>query len=307
MKHLLTLLTISLTAMLFISCNEAEADKDRSKPNNNIVEVTARGMTFEAPDTIASGWTTFRFINESPMVHFFIIEKLPPGKTLEDLETEMLPVFQEMVYAQKEGRDITPILNKIPAWFSKIVRGGPGLTAPEHTVTTTLKMKPGRYVIECYLKTNGIIHSYLGMVKKLTVTQASNNATPPEADIRVTISGNEGITFNDQIKAGTHTFAVYFKDQKKHENFVGHDLHLARLDADTDMDKLAHWMNFMNVGAFKTPAPAEFLGGTQEMAAGETAYFTATLEPGRYALISEVSNPEEKGMLKIFTVSYDNY
>jgi hypothetical protein len=41
------------------------------------------------------------------------------------------------------------------------------------------------------------------------------------------------------------------------------------------------------------------------MPAGGTAYFTATLEPGRYAWIAEVTNPAEKGMLKIFVVPPD--
>jgi hypothetical protein len=42
------------------------------------------------------------------------------------------------------------------------------------------------------------------------------------------------------------------------------------------------------------------------MPAGETGYFTAALEPGRYAWIAEVPNPAEKGMLQPFTVGgYD--
>ena len=42
------------------------------------------------------------------------------------------------------------------------------------------------------------------------------------------------------------------------------------------------------------------------MPAGNTEYFTVTLEPGRYAWISEVANPFENGMLKVFTVTADH-
>jgi hypothetical protein len=54
-----------------------------------------------------------------------------------------------------------------------------------------------------------------------------------------------------------------------------------------------------------SPAPAEFLGGTNEMPAGATSYFNVTLEPGDYAWIAEVSRAGEKGMLVRFTVPAD--
>ena len=38
------------------------------------------------------------------------------------------------------------------------------------------------------------------------------------------------------------------------------------------------------------------------MPAGETGFFTVTLEPGDYALISEVTGAMGKGLFKAFTV-----
>jgi len=46
-----------------------------------------------------------------------------------------------------------------------------------------------------------------------------------------------------------------------------------------------------------------FLGGTQTLAAGRTAYFTVELEAGNYAWISEV--PVENEMWKTFEVSQE--
>jgi hypothetical protein len=61
-------------------------------------------------------------------------------------------------------------------------------------------------------------------------------------------------------------------------------------------------MDWTRPDGLETPAPVTFVGGLNEMAAGATGYFTVTLEPGRYALLAEVTNPGEKGMLKTFTV-----
>jgi hypothetical protein len=44
-----------------------------------VVEIVARGMTFDAPATIPSGWNTIRLRNESDMVHFALLERMPEG------------------------------------------------------------------------------------------------------------------------------------------------------------------------------------------------------------------------------------
>ena len=124
----------------------------------------------------------------------------------------------------------------------------------------------------------------------------------PVATLNLTISAERGIEISGDPTPGTHTVGVHFADQTVHENFVGHDVHLARLAADTDLDALAAWMDWRLPGGLETPAPVEFLGGTHEMPVGGKAYFTARLEPGRYAWIAEVDDPMGKKMLKTFTV-----
>jgi hypothetical protein len=52
----------------------------------------------------------------------------------------------------------------------------------------------------------------------------------------------------------------------------------------------------------RAPEGAEFLGGTMEMTQGGTAYFHVNLEPGDYAWIAEIPNPDEHNMLKTFTI-----
>ncbi|UJH90370.1 hypothetical protein LZ575_16215 [Antarcticibacterium sp. 1MA-6-2] len=196
--------------------------------------------------------------------------------------------------------------NKLPTWFFDVVfTGGAGLISPSGTAQTTVNLEPGKYVIECYVKMpNGMFHSAMGMLAELDVLPANNNRRKPIARDTITISSELGIAFKDEIQPGEHTFAVNFKDQIAHEHFIGHDVHLVRLKDENSIKDLNNWMNWADPEAFKTPAPqgVEFLGGTQEMPAGNTSYFTVTLTPGNYALIAEVPNPIDKNMLKTFTV-----
>ena len=102
---------------------------------------------------------------------------------------------------------------------------------------------------------------------------------------------------------GIQTIAVHFDDQGPHEHFLGHDVHLVKLNENTDTGEIDSWMSWADPEGLNTPPPATFIGGTQEMPTGKTAYFTVDLKPGKYALVSEVPDPASKDMLKIFTVS----
>ena len=103
--------------------------------------------------------------------------------------------------------------------------------------------------------------------------------------------------------AGPQTVAVHFEDQVLHEHFLGHDVHLARVAPETDIEVLVAWMNWALPAGLQTPAPAKFFGGINELPAGNTGYFSANLEPGEYAFIAEVPAADEKGMLHRFTVN----
>lgn len=307
-------------ALISIGCKDAKTNKD--SPNEkvnvevadkeNVVEVVTRVMDLEVVPKISSGWTTFRYRNESNETHFFVLEKLPEGKTLEDSKAEVVPVF-------KEGMDLLNVgkteegfaaFNRLPAWFFEVVfSGGVGLVSPKGIAEITVNMDPGIYVMECYVKMpNGEFHSAHGMVAQLEVTDTKNGNMHPKSDVDVSISSAEGINIKNKISAGDHIIAVHFEDQKAHEHFLGHDVHLVRLDAEANLDNLNSWMNWADSTAFKTPSPngVTFLGGIQEMPAGSTGYFNENLSPGNYALIAEVPDPMGKNMLKTFEVIMKN-
>ena len=306
-------LALTCCALLLPACGTGE--RTPTPAVGSVVNVVARGLTFEAPDTIPSGWTTFRFDNQAPMVHFVQVERLPEGITIKEQQELVAPVFQEgyRLLAAGQTDSAMAAFGTLPEWFGQIIFvGGPGLTAGGLVSEATVHLEPGTYLLECYVKTGGVFHSFnpappaYGMVHQFTVTDSVTEAPEPTTDLQVTLSSARGIEVSGVPVAGPQTIAVTFEDQKVHENFVGNDLHLARLGDGADISALAAWMDWRFPGGLETPAPVQFLGGIQDMPAGATGYFKVILSPGEYAWVSEVANPDQKGMLKTFGVSEDS-
>ncbi|HEX2167535.1 MAG TPA: hypothetical protein VHG09_09925 [Longimicrobiales bacterium] len=282
----------------------------RADDAEHVIEVAAiaRGdqHLFElSTATVPSGWTTFVFANRAHVDHFALLTKLPDSVDVEDYR-----VLTQVAQNFLDGARGVPISHpaaglELPAWYADVqVMGGPGMTSAGHTSETTVELEPGEYVLECYIITaDGRFHHVAGMVEGLTVTNARSEAPEPQGTLELTLR-NDGIQVDGSASPGMHTIAVHFAEQQQYANLGRNDLHLVRLEEDTDLKAVADWINTTNPGAFVSPgSPAEFLGGTQEMPAGRTAYFTANLTPGRYAWISEVPDPADKGMLRTFTVS----
>ncbi|WP_086478129.1 MULTISPECIES: hypothetical protein [Arenibacter] len=303
---------ISMSLLLIQSCkNETKEKKQETEKivKENVIEIITENMDFQMPDTITSGWNTFRYKNLSPQTHFFLVDKYPEGKTANDAENLVSPVFDSAMKLIMEGKveEGYAEFEKLPEWFGEVVFvGGSGLVSPGQIGETTLKLAPGKYVIECYVKmSNGIFHTSMGMTKDLVVSNTDSGNKPLTADVDISISSTEGIVFNDSVSAGKHTFSVFYKDQIAHEHFVGHDIHLVKLEEDANLEELEVWMNWSDPKGLIDPSPkgVTFIGGVNDMPAGNTGYFTATIEPGKYALISEVPNASSKNMLKTFEVA----
>jgi len=311
-KFLILFLVFLTSSLIFQSC---KSDKKDAKPEaeevekDSVIDILTEDMEFQMPDTIPSGWVTFRYKNASPQAHFIMVDDYPDGKTLDTIKARVVPVFDEGMNFINEGKmeEGFAAFGKLPEWFpeAKFI-GGTGLVSPNHVATSTMKISPGYYIFECYVKmSNGAFHVSMGMVKEVIVSDTDSGNSEPQADLAIEISSTEGIVFKDSIGARNHTFSVHYKDQIVHENFVGHDVNLAKLDDNADMDTLNIWMDWSNPKGLLEPAPAgvTFLGGMNNMLAGDTGYFTATLEPGRYVLVSEVNDPASKNLLKTFIVT----
>jgi uncharacterized cupredoxin-like copper-binding protein len=297
--------------VLLVGCAGERPTVSRPAPVPGVVDVTIETMDFQMPDSIPSGWTTFRTTNKSAMIHLGLVERMPEGYGLRQQQDQIAPVFQEgmnlIIAGDMEGA--LAKFGELPEWFGEIeFLGGPGLISPGKITETTVFLEPGTYLMECYVKTDGIFHSYNanpdldGMVAQFTVTDELNGAPEPVPTLEINIGSEGGMKVAGEPSAGPQTVAVNFEDQLVHEHFLGHDVHLVRLTPETDIENLIAWMNWSLPAGLQTPAPAEFLGGVNELPAGVTGYFKVNLEPGDYAFIAEVPAADEKGMFQRFTV-----
>lgn len=278
------------------------------KEPSNVIDIITRSMEFQSVDTIPSGWNTFKYQNLSNETHFFLLDKYPEGITIDNTIKDLAPVFEEGMDLINAGKDAEGFaaFSSLPTWYSDIIfSGGSGLIAPQHTAITTLKLDPGYYIMECYVKMpNGKFHTLMGMAKPIIVTEELSGNQPPEPTVNIVLSGVDGISYDKEISKGKQIFSVYVKDQKKHENFIWHDLNLVQLKPGAKEEALEAWMDWSNAKGLITPVPKgiTFLGGVNDMAAGKTGYFYADLKPGTYAFISEVPNTRSKGLFKVFEV-----
>jgi hypothetical protein len=267
----------------------------------------------------ASGWTTFEFVNGTEHTHFVYLARLPDSAIEAAGERELLGFYVEQVTEPFQGI-MDSLLGReprhrteLPAWYGDVLpRGGPGLTSSGERATSTMYLEAGEYIAECYVKNDeGEFHSYLGMIDHLTVTDERSALSRPESTLEVSVS-TTGIEAQRRVPHGRHTVEVRFEDQRVYDHFLGHDVHLIRLDEGTDVEDVNGWMNWMTDGGLASgeSEPGTFVGGVETvlypaLLAGATckrAYMEVDLTPGHYAWVAEVPNPVGKGMLMEFDV-----
>lgn len=292
-----------LTSLGTVQSGDVGAEDASGPP---LFEVTAVDYAFQAPDTIPSGWVTFRMRNRGEETHYFLLDRLPEGRTFEDYRDEILPVFesmQEALNAPESGNPAKTVARlartEFPDWSKQSIpplpyAGGVGLTGPGEVGQTTVRLEPGQYVLSCFLMTpDEAFHGVRGMVQPVTVTDESSGASPPSPDVVIKRSGQH-VTIAGNFTAGEQTVAISVEESPD-EGDGPYEYHLARLAPDVDLHEVATW----NESGFQNPAPATFLGGAEGVPAGETAYVTVDLKAGRYAWFAY---HQEETLIKEFAV-----
>jgi hypothetical protein len=278
-----------------------------SETYSDIIEIKTLSMEFQMPDTIPSGWNTIKYSNKANETHFYRFIKLPEGITIENYKKEIDPVFEEGMDLINEGNTEAGFaaFGKLPEWFNRCVpSGGSGLIAPKNEALNTIFLNPGLYIVECYVKMpNGKFHSTMGMIKQVHVLDKKSDIKPPNATNSIDIK-EDGFHISGEFNKGEHIFEVNIINQKLHENFASSDVHLVKMDSNADLNALESWMIWYNPKGFITPVPdgVTFLGGFNDALEGSKGYFYANLKPGKYVLIAEVPNANDKGLLKAFEV-----
>lgn len=289
-------------------------DSPAEEATENVLPLEVVGMTFSGPDTVKSGWTTVRITNDGGMTHFGLVYKLPDGVDAEMVDEEVVRRFQASLTARLAGDDAEAdrLLAGMPEWVGGLTwLGGPGMIANGVVGEATMYLEPGNYIVECYVKTNGVQHNFnpepgeFGMVHPFTVLAEEGGMAEPEANVTLELR-NDGYRIADgQFQAGANSVRARFVEQSLYNGFVGHDAHVFRIEDGTDVDAAAKWVDFFPIDGQQTPAPAKFVGGIHDMPEGSTGYFTLQLEPGRYGIAAEIPDTQASGHFTTFEIGED--
>lgn len=303
------IITATLLALGLAACGTPAPEP--AETAENVLELDVEGLKFVGPDTIRSGWTTVRINNSGGMTHHGLVYRLPEGVTAQMLDEQVVRPIQASLTAMIAGDTdkAAQIASTFPAWLVDIeYMGGPGMMSDGVTGEATMFLTPGNYIVECYVKSNGVQHNFnpvpgeLGMVLPLTVLPEDGGMGEPDANVTLGLY-NDGYRITDgAFVLGENSVRVEFVQQQLYNDFVGHDVHVFRMDADTDVEAAARWPDFFPVDGQQTPAPAKFVGGIHDMPEGSTGYFKVDLETGDYGMTAEIPGAEAKGFFKRFSV-----
>ena len=289
---------IAIATIALCACSQKEAAKDSAAvaqsaapaaahgfdPATHTATVHAKDFSFDAPDSISAGWTTFHLVNDGPNFHHIQLVRLDSGKTVQDLGEAL------------KNPNAPP-----PRWA--VFVGGPNAPSPGSASDATLNLQPGSYAMLCVVDIPGhVAHVTKGMVRPLTVTAASGApAAEPNADVTITESDYK-FDIPANITAGNHTFKIVNSGPQPHE------VEIIRLAPGKTMKDFGEFMAKAYADKVDGPPPGDGLGGITAMIPGGTEYFTANMTPGNYVMICFVPDMKDgkphadHGMVKEFTV-----
>lgn len=239
------------------------------------ITVTAKDFAFEAPDRMPAGAVTVHLVNHGQVMHHAQLVRIEGGHTLE-----------ELVAAEKTG--------DFPDWA--VWEGGPGVVAPGGEATVTLDLEPGTYYWLCFIETGGQPHLDMGMVQRVTVDGADDEALP-EAD-RTIVMDDYSYEIDEPLTPGRHVIRVENRASQPHE------MVLVKLAPGKSVDDV---LAFLDDGRQGDP-PGRPIGGMQALTKGEVANVQVYLDPGRYGMICFVPDAGDgaphfaHGMVDEFTV-----
>jgi hypothetical protein len=253
-----------------------------------VVSLATTEYAFEAPDTIAPGWTTLRLANRGHEIHYGHIVQLEPGRTVQDL----VDAYAHAIRTSGPR----------PKWVKRF--GGPGGVAPGDSSSVTQLLEPGNYVWICPIEdSTGAPHFGKGEVKSFTVHAAGgappSAAAAPQGDVEVRLL-DFSFAVDTPLTAGKHTIRV------ANAGVEPHDLVLMKLAPGRSAEDLAMWLNpeqaRRDEPAADPPASMADLGtlggGIAAIAPGMEAFFDLELAAGEYVLLCMATAPDGKSHIE---------
>lgn len=274
------------------ACQSGDQGEKGEANGPPVVDVTAVDYAFAAPDSIPSGWVTFRLNNEkAEEVHEIDLSHLPEGISYSDFE-KTIPVWGPITDRVQSGELVGPgevyaaAGSKLPDWSEAAEEvTGRGLVAPGRVTEKTVYMEPGTYAMYCFVKSpDGQSHISRGMARELVVSDDDTTTAAPNADVEVVVAGDE-IDTDGALASGTNAIAARFKEDSKGYQTI----HLIRMEEETNLEDVETWLNWYRKDGLMAPTPADFLGGNTIQRGtpnGDVAYFSVEdVEPGQYAWV----------------------
>jgi len=267
----------------------AAASKASYDPATHVAVVHTKDFSFDAPDSVGAGWTTFHLMNDGPAIHHIQFVRIDSGKAVQDVVTAMDAVLK--------GQGPPPV------WMTFVA--GPNAPNPGTESDATVNLAAGNYALICLVDIpSHVAHFDKGMVRALKVTAASGTpAAEPTADVTLALSDYKFEPTGPVTTAGTHTFKVTNAGPQPHE------IEIVRFAPGKTMKDLGEFMAAaMGPNPPTTPPPGDLIGGLSAGQAKQVAYFTANLTPGKYAMLCFISDIKdmkphvEHGMIREFEV-----
>jgi hypothetical protein len=262
----------------------------------SVVMLSSANDAFDAPDTIAAGWTSFQFTNKGNDIHYAHIVRLDSGRTV----PELVAAYAEAIRTSGPR----------PKWVTRF--GGPGGAAPGGTATVTQFLEPGSYVWICPIEDEqGNPHFGKGEHKPFVVhgAPAQTQVAAPTATSEVRLM-DFSFAIDSTLRSGAHTIRVV------NAGVEPHDLVLMKLVEGKTIDDIRRWMNPEQARRSDRPAepppPLESLGipagGIAAIASGYEVFMDLDLTPGDYVAVCMATAPDgrshiEHGMIQQFRIN----
>ena len=220
----------------------------------NIVNVVAKEMKYEMPDSIPAGPTLFHFTNAGEQLHHLTLVKLEDGKTLQDFMS--LPP------------------GPMPAWA--VFMGGPNTPVPHGGVDeAVVDLAPGNYAVVCVIPdADGAPHMVKGMAQALTVTPTSKKGSMPVSDITLTLN-DYSFDFSTSLTPGKHAVKILNYAKQPHEAV------LFQMSPGKTGEDMAHWVE----AGMQGPPPGAPVAGISPMSPGKENILYLDVTAGNYALL----------------------
>jgi len=260
------------------ACGDDDDDGGASNETEvGTLTLRATDYAFQVEGDLRPGVTRIVMPNEGQFEHYALIFKVEGDHTADEVIDALVTVNDPE----------SPVGAEWPEWA--VWKGGPGILSAGETSELIVDFEPGRYVILCPIGEDdpggdGLPHFAKGMVTEITVTGDAYAGGLPEANLEVNAQ--------DDGTGQSYAFAGVPETLDAGERLIqftnaGSELHefiLFQIPSDATLDEVLE----DEEGAFELVG----LGGPGPFGPGDRQQMRVDFEPGRYALVCFLSNPE---------------